>query len=263
MTSHPPGKCCVTGHLQVGKTQGTIENINGTQTYVSHPPPDKNNSKAILFLSDACGIDIPNSQLLADSFAAAGYTVVMPDLFHGNPHPINDDTVDLYEWLAKHPVDRVDPVVEEALKALRKDGKFTWVGAVGYCFGAKYLVRWLKRQDGKIDAGFVAHPSFVEEEELRSMTGGLSIAAAGKIPPALWRHEADRIKETDYILTTEKRHESEKILGELDVPWQICLYSDVEHSFAVRPDPSVRRQVFAKERAFEQALGWFGEYLME
>jgi len=245
MTSHPPGKCCVTGHVLTGNTQGTVEEINGTATYVSLPPQGESNSKAILYLSDACGIHVPNSQLLADSFATAGYTVVMPDLFHGDPHPINDDTVDLWAWLAKHPVGRVDPVVEGALKALRNNGQFEWVGAVGYCFGAKYLVRWLKRSDQKIDAGFVAHPSFVEAEELRSITGPLSIAAA----------------ERDYILTTEKRHESERILGELDVPWQINLYSGAEHSFALRPDPSVRRQVFTQEKAFEQAVGWFEEYL--
>jgi dienelactone hydrolase len=180
MTSNPPGKCCVTGHLLTGTTEGTIEDINGTPTYISLPPENGSNGKAILYLSDACGIRIPNSQLLADSFAAAGYTVIMPDLFHGDPHPINDDTVDVYTWLAKHPVDRVEPVVEGALKTLREDRKFEWVGAVGYCFGAKYLVRSLKRSDQKIDAGFVAHPSFVEVDELHSITGPLSIAAAGK-----------------------------------------------------------------------------------
>jgi dienelactone hydrolase len=180
MSSNPPGKCCVTGHLLTSITQGTIKDVYGTPTYTSLPPQNGSNGKAILYLSDACGIHIPNSQLLADSFAAAGYTVVMPDLFHGDPHPINDDTVDLYAWLAKHPVDRVEPVVEAALKALREDRHIEWVGALGYCFGAKYLVRWLKKGEQKIDAGFVAHPSFVEADELGSITGPLSIAAAGK-----------------------------------------------------------------------------------
>jgi dienelactone hydrolase len=179
MTSHPPGKCCVSGHLLTGESHGTVEDIDGTPTYISLPPHGESNSKAILYLSDACGMHIPNSQILADSFAAAGYKVMMPDLFHGDPHPINDDTVDLYAWLAKHTAERVDPIVEGALKALREDQSIEWVGAVGYCFGAKYLVRWLRRGDQKIDAGFVAHPSFVEAEELRNITGPLSIAAAG------------------------------------------------------------------------------------
>jgi len=179
MTSHPPGPCCVTGLLLTGETRGTIKIIGDTPTYIAIPPQELDNSKAILFLTEASGIFIPNDQLLADSFAAAGYTVVMPDLFHGDPHPLNDDSIDLYAWLAKHPAERVDPVVEATLKRMREEMGFSWIGAVGYCFGAKYVVRWMRQGEGKIDAGFVAHPSFVEAEEVKSIKGPLSIAAAG------------------------------------------------------------------------------------
>jgi hypothetical protein len=67
--------------------------------------------------------------------------------------------------------------------------------------------------------------------------------------------------ESDYIFTTEKRHQSEVILGKLDVPWQINLFSDTEHSFSVRGDIGIKRVKWAKERAFEQALAWFEEHL--
>lgn len=53
------------------------------------------------------------------------------------------------------------------------------LGAVGYCFGAKYVARFLNK--GQIDAGFVAHPSFVEDDEIKGMTGPFSIAAAGTL----------------------------------------------------------------------------------
>lgn len=185
MASHPPGKCCVTGHLLTGEAKGTVEVLEGMTAYVSLPPRSHSNGKAILYLSDACGMDIPNSQLLADGFSAAGYTVVMPDLFHGNPHPLNDDTLDLYAWLAEHPIERVDPIIQAALKWIRDDGQFKWVGAVGYCFGAKYVARFLRKGEGMIDAGFVAHPSFIETDELRSIKGPLSIAAARKCSPLL------------------------------------------------------------------------------
>jgi hypothetical protein len=51
----------------------------------------------------------------------------------------------------------------------------------------------------------------------------------------------------DFVFTTEKRRESEEILDQLDVPFQINLISDVEHGFAVRCDMSESRQKFAKE----------------
>jgi dienelactone hydrolase len=179
MTSHPPGPCCVSGRLLIGDARGKVKVINGTETYISSPSTNPNTSTAILFLSDACGLHI-HSRLLADTISSAGnYIVVMPDLFHGDPHPYNDASVDLYEWLAGHPAERVDPVVKSTLEHIRGNLGFDRVGAVGYCFGAKYVIRWLGKPSG-IDAGFVAHPSFVEKEELSSIKDPLSIAAAGE-----------------------------------------------------------------------------------
>jgi dienelactone hydrolase len=82
---------------------------------------------------------------------------------------------------------------------------------VGYCFGAKYVIRHL--QVGKIDSGYIAHPSSVTPEELRVIKGPLSIAAA----------------ETDAVFPPEKRHESEAILKEIGLPYQVNLYSGVAH----------------------------------
>jgi dienelactone hydrolase len=51
------------------------------------------------------------------------------------------------------------------------------IAAVGYCFGGKYVTRYLK--PGQIDVGYSAHPSFVTHEELGAIKGPFSIAAAG------------------------------------------------------------------------------------
>lgn len=69
------------------------------------------------------------------------------------------------------------------------------------------------------------------------------------------------VTETDSIFPAPKRHESEEILSTTGQPYQINLFSGVEHGFAVRADltkPSVR---FAKEAAFTQAVAWFNQYL--
>lgn len=119
------------------------------------------------------------------------------------------------------------------------------IGAVGYCFGGKYVVRHLRPEAGKIDAGYTAHPSFVDTDELKEIKGPLAISAA----------------ETDSIFPTEKRHESEVILKETGQPYQINLYSGVEHGFAVRADLNNPVAKYAKESAFIQALQWFEEHL--
>lgn len=119
------------------------------------------------------------------------------------------------------------------------------VGAVGYCFGGKYVVRHLVPGKGKIDVGYTAHPSQILPEELKEIKGPLAISAA----------------ETDAIFPPEKRHETEAILKDLCLPYQINLYSGVAHGFAVRGDPTNRVVQYAKENAFFQAVQWFKEYL--
>lgn len=90
----------------------------------------------------------------------------------------------------------------------------------------------------------MAHPSHVEADELRAINGPLAIAAA----------------ETDFIFPTEKRHESEEILKNSGLPYQINLYSGVKHGFAVRGDLSDQVTKYAKENAFLQAVQWFKEH---
>jgi dienelactone hydrolase len=75
-------------------------------------------------------------------------------------------------------VPKVDPIVESVIKHLRGELGVKRLGGVGYCFGGKYVCRWLK--EGSLDVGYTAHPSFVDAEELQAIKGPLSIAAAGK-----------------------------------------------------------------------------------
>jgi dienelactone hydrolase len=126
---------------------------------------------------------------------------------------------------------------------------FKKIGSVGYCFGAKYVTRFMgpssSQGKGGIDVGYVAHPSFVNEEELQAIQGPYSIAAA----------------ETDHIFSAELRRKSEEILAATGQPYQINLFSGVSHGFAVRCDLQDKWQRFAKEQAFLQAVTWFDHYL--
>lgn len=147
------------------------------------------------------------------------------------------------------------PIVTGVVKSLRNDFKVQKLGAVGYCFGGKYVARFLgpvgSSNNAMVDAGYTAHPSFVDEEELKGIRGPLSIAAA----------------ETDSIFPEEKRHASERILKELaqgsqSIPYQINLFSHVSHGFATRADIKQPSQKFAKEAAFMQAVQWFNFHML-
>jgi dienelactone hydrolase len=188
---------------------------------------------------------------IADQFAANGYFVVMPDLFEGDPIPLNrPEDFDIMKWLQTsgpsqgHTPKQVDPIVEAVIKEMREKLGVKKIGSVGYCFGAKYVARFSAEGKG-IDVGCMAHPSFVDASELKAMKAPLSIAAA----------------ETDQIFPAEKRRESEDILKDMDIPYQINLYSDVVHGFAVRCEIKNPKEKFAKEAAFLQHTMWFDEYL--
>ncbi|KAF3483749.1 dienelactone hydrolase [Arthroderma uncinatum] len=256
MASNPPAECCVRGFIHEGTAKGETKKIGGTNIYFSYPKEsNKKAGKAVLILSDVMGIRI-NSQLIADYLAACGYLTVMPDLFHGDgltPDSFKPGSgFNLQEWLAKHPTDVVDPVIESTVKLLREEYKIDKIGGVGYCFGGKYVCRFLK--DGKINVGYTAHPSFISREELSTIQGPLSISAA--VNQLLF----GRV-EVDEILTTALRHESEEILAKVGLPYQLTLYGGVSHGFAVRGDLSNPDIMFAKEQALAQALAWFGQYL--
>jgi len=251
MSSNPPAQCCYQGVKHEGNPVGRYEQTEDFETYISEAS-DKSTDKGILIITDVIGHRANNAQLIADQFAANGYFVFMPDLFYGDPIPMNrPGDFDIMKWMhgeysekkIAHLPPVVDPIIEKSIKAMKTKYGVKKIGAVGYCFGAKYVVRFLK--PGQIDVGYSAHPSFVEEDELKAIKGPFAISAA----------------ETDSIFPTEKRHRSEEILKEVGQPYQINLYSGVEHGFAVRGDPNNRVVQYAKESAFLQAVAWFEEHV--
>ncbi|KAJ5156308.1 hypothetical protein N7492_009111 [Penicillium capsulatum] len=245
MASNPPGACCASGFRHEGNPVGKTKNINGVDTYLVSPKDNKNPEKAVIILTDIFGL-FPNAKLLADEFANNGYLTLIPDLFRGDQISIADadaGKMNIPAWLPNHQPTTVDPIVDSTIKYARETLGVKQIGAVGYCFGAKYVIRFLK--PGKIDVGYSAHPSFVTHEELGAIQGPFSIAAA----------------QTDSIFTTQLRHESEETLIKAGQPWQINLFSGVSHGFAVRGDLNDKTQKWAKEQAFCQAVAWFNQYL--
>ncbi|KAF2436188.1 alpha/beta-hydrolase [Tothia fuscella] len=242
MASNQPAQCCTIGVKHEGEANGKLEMIGDIETYITHP--SEKSDKGILIIPDVIGHKFRNAQLIADQFAANGYLTFIPDIFRGDAIPLNrPGDFDFKTWSSDKGVDKVDPIIEAVIKEMRTKYGIKKLGGVGYCFGGKSVIRFLR--PGVIDVGYVAHPSFVAADEVKALKGPLSIAAA----------------QTDAIFPTEKRRETEEILMTLDTPWQINLYSHVEHGFAVRADLTKPRIKWAKEQAFLQAVAWFDEDL--
>ncbi|PNH45851.1 hypothetical protein VD0002_g8040 [Verticillium dahliae] len=241
MASYPPGQCCAaTGFKHEGTPTGEDIKIDAGKiaAYVAKPAADKNKAGAgIILIPDIFAIS-NNSKLLADQFAGAGYTTLIPDIFNGD-EVFDWGKYDVMKYITEgahgnnpHTPEYVDAIVVAGIKALKEDFAIT-----------KYVVRHYK---SGINVGYTAHPSFIEETELAAITGPFAISAA----------------ETDTIFPAEKRHQSEVILKETGQPYQINLFSGVEHGFATRGDMSIKHLRFAKEQAFQQAAAWFDYFLL-
>lgn len=102
----------------------------------------------------------------------------MPDIFRGDPAP-HDITFDAEEFLAKHTTETVDPIIDTTLRYMRDQLLFDRVAVTGYCFGGRYAFRSLAEGRGG-NIVFAAHPSFLQDDEVSSISGPASIAAAGK-----------------------------------------------------------------------------------
>lgn len=202
MTSNELSRCCTIGTLHDGEAQGEMKNIANSlspprakcegpyqarakiltsslvSTYFAYPS-NKSCENSILILTDVIGHRLINVQLIADQFAAKGYFVVVPDLFNGDTVPINrPDGFNIMDWVKNHLPPQTEPIINTVLNEMRENLGCKKIGGIGYCFGGKYVCRYLK--PGQLDAGFIAHPTMVEADELKSIEGPLSIAAAGE-----------------------------------------------------------------------------------
>jgi dienelactone hydrolase len=176
--------------------------------------------------------------LLADAFGRAGYKVYIPDILQGDD-AIQGET-DLAAWLPNHSAEITRPFVDSFLEKLSKGEEFEFLGLVGYCFGAKYVIQQLT-SNTKVTAGAVAHPSFVTIEEVAAIEKPILISAA----------------EIDSIFTEDLRHLTESKLKEIGVDYQIDLFGGVTHGFAVKGDISIPKVKYAKEKAFSDHVYWF------
>lgn len=78
----PSGTCCLKGTIHKGDPRGIYKDIAGVETYISRPATGTENGHILLYFPDVWGM-FPNSLLVMDAFADAGYLVLGLDYFRG------------------------------------------------------------------------------------------------------------------------------------------------------------------------------------
>ncbi|ODQ77406.1 hypothetical protein BABINDRAFT_169270 [Babjeviella inositovora NRRL Y-12698] len=240
MASKTFGSCCFKTTLHEGTPIGKHEQLFGSKTYIV----GENKGKIIVILTDVFGNSYLNNKLIADELSRNGYCVVMPDLFGGDDADLTQPNAfaALQPWLAKH--QKLTPgIVDSFLQQLRAEWKPSFVGGIGHCYGAKYVVQHMTTT-GEFDAGALAHPTNITVEEVEACDKPLLINAA----------------ETDRIFPEELRRKTEDILKANKNVYETVIFGGVTHGFAVRCDPSVPAQRYAKEKTLCDQVMWFNNF---
>jgi dienelactone hydrolase len=287
---------CFRGGKATGDPRGTIKELYGLQTYIAEPPSTSTSKSIIIFYTDAFGLELVNNKLLADAYAAAtGFRVLVPDIIPGGPMSLVVlDLIDsimapislLNIWgqaVRISAVARViphvipffyratpsspacfKPCLEYARKVRADLPLGAKLGVAGFCWGGYHSINLCSQatveggSEPLIDAEFCAHPSKLDlpKDVVEAVT-------KFKVPIAI-AHARD-----DYALPWKQMEATQTALKEKagtgdgtdGYHYQIEIYKDVPHGFAVRARPDNEVDGKAADNAKEQAIQWFKKWL--
>ncbi|KAL4205438.1 hypothetical protein AMTRI_Chr01g114600 [Amborella trichopoda] len=201
--------------------EGLIEEIGSLNAYVTGSPDSK---LAILFISDVFGYEAPNLRKLADKVATAGYFVIVPDYFYGDPYVSGSP---IQEWIKSHmPVKGIED--SKLIIAALKSKGISSIGAAGFCWGV------------------LLHPAFVKPEDIEEV----------KCPIAIVGAETDSITPPEVV-----RQFEEVLLTEKKVDYFLKISMGVAHGWTVRYSVDDEIAVKRAEEAHTDMLNWFKKYV--
>ena len=170
-------------------------------------------------------------------------------------------------WLARHTPEKVLPILNRVVTSVKEEfadavSNGGGIYAVGYCFGAKYVLllgsdldkeaaegqrnpeaqaeEGMARQGPQIKVGAIAHGTQISKEEMEAMKVPVCIVAV-----------AD-----DSLFPDEVREEGRKAMEAQKLEHEMKVYPGVPHGFAVLGDYEDSNIVQAQGEAFQQMLGW-------
>ncbi|KAL6527637.1 hypothetical protein OROMI_029448 [Orobanche minor] len=219
---------------------GSVIELGGLKTYVSGPPDSK---LAVLLVSDIYGYEAPNLRKIADKVGAAGFYVVVPDFFYGDPYDPDNEEKPLLVWKSLHEPSQAFEDSKPVIDALKTKG-ISAIGAAGLCYGAKVVVELNKA--GLIQAGVLLHPSFVTVDDIKEVKAPLAILGA----------EIDKLSPPELI-----NQFAEILSSKPEVASFVKIFPGVVHGWTVRYKTEDENAMKSAEEAHQDMLDWFVKYV--
>ncbi|XP_020410462.1 endo-1,3;1,4-beta-D-glucanase-like [Prunus persica] len=232
---------CFKNPPALGSTSGagTLLELGGLKTYFTGPSESKH---AILLGSDVFGYENLNLRKLADKVAAAGFFVVLPDFFYGDPVNLDNPQFDRESW---HKL--TEKGYEDAklvIAALKSQG-ISAIGAAGFCWGGNVVVKLAKTND--IQAAVILHPGRLTDEE---------IAVYILTPTAILGAEIDKTSPPE-----QTKHFGEILSTKSAFNSFVKIFPGVAHGWTARYNAEDESAVKSAEEAHLDMLNWFTKYV--
>ncbi|KAL4312367.1 hypothetical protein GQ457_01G032810 [Hibiscus cannabinus] len=235
--SESESQCCSNPPtLDAASGGGHVENLAGFNTYVSGSLESKH---ALLLVSDGFGYEAPNLRKLADEVAAAGFYVVVPDFFYGEPYVLDNP---IPAWLNDHDPAKGFEDAKLIIDAL-KSKEVSSIGAAGFCWGAKVVVELSKA--ALIQAAVMLHPSFVTVDDIKSVRVPIAILGA----------------EDDHMSPPELIEQFVETVKASEVDSFVKIFPKCSHGWALRYDVNDPTAVDCASEAHKDMLEWFTKYV--
>ncbi|XP_022973692.1 endo-1,3;1,4-beta-D-glucanase [Cucurbita maxima] len=235
-----PQCCSNPPSLNPSSGAGHVEQLGGLSSYVSGAPDSKN---AVIFITDVYGYEAPLLRKLADKVAAAGFFVVAPDFFKGDPFVANDPNRPIKEWLQEHGPEKSFDDGKAVVEALKSKG-ISAIGAVGICWGAKVVVALAKVE--LIQAAVLLHPSLVTVDDIKEVKAHVAVLGA----------EIDHMSPPELLKQFE-----EALAAKPEVDGFVKIFPKVSHGWTVRYNVEDEEAVKCADEAHRDLLAWFTKYL--
>ncbi|XP_052171457.1 endo-1,3;1,4-beta-D-glucanase-like [Diospyros lotus] len=221
---------------------GSLVEIGGLNAYVAGSSHSK---LGIIMGSDIFGYEAPKLRKMADKVAAAGFFVVVPDFFYGDPWDPADKERSFKIWMQTHGTDKATIDAKSVIAALKNKG-ISAIGAAGFCWGGKVAVNLAKTD--YIQAAVLLHPSLVTVDDIKEV----------QVPIAVLGAEFDR-ETTPQLL----KQFAEILSSKPEISSYVKVYPGVGHGWTIRYKDDDEKAIKAAEEAYHDMLNWFIKYVKQ